>query len=95
MDRSVKDVTESLGFVIQSHLDGLRLQIQALSRLTRRLQEATQDAEAEVVAVERLVQEVDQFFGSEDALKRFSIDLKFAGRKAIEEARYTAGSRRR
>ncbi|ORY12713.1 hypothetical protein BCR34DRAFT_563264 [Clohesyomyces aquaticus] len=89
-DDDVKDVTDSLGYIIQSHLDGIRIQIQALSRLTRRLQEATQDAEAEVVATEKLVKEVDRFFGSEDALNRYSIDPKFVGKKALEEARYTA-----
>ncbi|KAF2177904.1 hypothetical protein K469DRAFT_742329 [Zopfia rhizophila CBS 207.26] len=89
-DESTKDVTESLGFVIQSQLDGITIQIQTLSRLTRSLQEATPDAGPEVLAVNNLVGEVDKFFGSAEALKEYAIDTKFAGKKALEEARYTA-----
>lgn len=83
-------MTESLGFVIQSHLHGIQLNIQTLGRLTRSLQEASAASKDEVVAVEKLVGEVDEFFGSTEALRRHSIDTRFAGRKALEEAQYSS-----
>ena len=72
----------------------MQLNIHTLGRLTRSLQEASPDAKDEVVAVERLVGEVADFFGSTEALTRLSIDPVFAGRKALEEARYAAKTRR-
>lgn len=84
-------MTESLGFIIQSHLNSIQLQIQTLKRLTRSLQEATPDAKEEVIAVSSLVREVERFFGSPESLDRYPIDPKFAGKKALEEARYAAG----
>lgn len=68
----------------------MELQIQNLKRLSRALQEATPDAKDEVVAVARLVEEVVQYFGSQEAIDRYSIDTVFAGGKALEEARYAA-----
>lgn len=89
--RNMKDVTESLGFIILAHLDSIRYQLQTLSRLTRSLQEATPDAKDEVIAVGDLVAEVDKFFGSHNALDRYSRNSDLAGGKALDEARYTAG----
>lgn len=85
---------ESLGFQIKSHLDSISLQIQTLARLTRAIQDATvvdRRVNPEVETVGKLVLEVDDFFGSPEALRRNSINEKFAGRKALEEARYAAG----
>ncbi|KAF2814265.1 uncharacterized protein BDZ99DRAFT_495783 [Mytilinidion resinicola] len=92
-NESLEDPTESLGFEIQSCLNSISLQIQTLSRLTRALQDATCPngvVNEEMTAINGLVAEVDDFFGSPEALKKHSIDEKFAGRKALEEARYTA-----
>lgn len=90
----MKDVTETLGFIIQSHLDSIRFQMQTLSRLTRSLQEATPDAKAEVVAVGDLVADVDRFIGSPDTADRYSIHPKLSGKEALNEARYIAGRSR-
>ena len=87
-------MTESLGFLIYSCLDSIQLQILTLSRLTRSLQEATPAANGEVRAVEELIVDVDKFFGSAEALERHSIDRKFAGGKALQEARYGSVTRR-
>jgi hypothetical protein len=57
------------------------------------LQEATPEAKDEVVAVEALQKDIDRFFGSPEALRRYSIDERFAGGKALEEARHTVTSR--
>jgi hypothetical protein len=92
--RNVKDVTRSLGFIIQAHLHGISYQMQTLSRLTRSLQEATPDAKDEVIAVGDLVIEVDKFFGSHNTLDRYSRDSNLAGGKALDEARYIAGRSR-
>ncbi|KAF2500121.1 hypothetical protein BU16DRAFT_613917 [Lophium mytilinum] len=92
-DEFVEDPTESLGFEIQASLDSISLQIQTLSRLTRVLQDATCPngvVNEEMTAINGLLAEVDDFFGSPEALRKYSIDEKFAGRKALEEARYTA-----
>jgi hypothetical protein len=86
--RSESDPTEALSFIIHSSLHGIELQIQNLKRLTRTLQEATPDAKEEVVAVAKLVAETVKYFGSQEALDRYRIDNKFAGRKGLEEARY-------
>jgi hypothetical protein len=77
-----------LGFIIHSSLHSIGLQIQNLKRLSRTLQEATPDAKEEVVAVAKLVAETVKYFGSQEALNRYSIDEKFSGRKGLEEARY-------
>lgn len=87
------DPTETPGFVIHSLLHSIEVQIQTLKRLFRSVQEATPDARDEVVNVTRLVEETTQFFGSDAALKVYSIDLRFAGRKALEEARFGAAQR--
>lgn len=87
----LEDPTETPGFVIHSMLHSIEVQIQTLKRLSRSLQEATPDARDEVVNVTRLVEETAQYFGSDTALKLYSIDLIFAGRKALDEARHTAG----
>lgn len=58
--------------------------------MTRSLQEATPDAKEEVIAVNSLVEEIAQYFGSQDALDRYAIDARFTGGKALDEARYTA-----
>jgi hypothetical protein len=42
------------------------------------------------MAVEELCTDVTRFFGSEEALKRYKIDVRFTGRKALDEARYVA-----
>ncbi|KAF2122499.1 hypothetical protein BDV96DRAFT_1510 [Lophiotrema nucula] len=86
-----KDVTEMLGYSIQASLNSIRLQIQTLSRLTRSLQEAPPDACDEVEGIERLVRDVGKFFGTEDALDRYHIDERFAGKKALDEAKVAAG----
>ncbi|KAL6709478.1 hypothetical protein ACN47E_001413 [Coniothyrium glycines] len=86
----IEDPTESLGFIIQSSLHSIELQLQGLKRLSRSLQEATPDAKDEVVAVSKLVEEVAKYFGSQEALDKYSIDEKFAGGKALEEARYAS-----
>jgi len=78
------------GFIIQSHLDGIRILMQTLAGVTRSLQEATPDAKEEVMAVGTLVADVDRYFGSPDALDLYSINPKFAGREALDEARYNA-----
>lgn len=88
----MKDVTESLGFVIQCHLDSIQLQLQTLKRLARSLQEATPGAKDEVIAVSGVVAEVGKYFGTQEALDRHGISTRFSGRKALEEARYAAGS---
>ncbi|KAF2198984.1 hypothetical protein GQ43DRAFT_421287 [Delitschia confertaspora ATCC 74209] len=89
----IKDITENLGFEIRSHLEGIALQSKTLSRLARALQETTPAAGPEVVAVSRLIKDVDKFFGSAEAIDRYSIDTRFAGKKALDEARHTATSR--
>ncbi|CAO2656467.1 Nn.00g052700.m01.CDS01 [Neocucurbitaria sp. VM-36] len=89
-EESEMDPTESLGFVIHSSLHSIELQIQTLKRLSRSLQEATPDAKDELVRVSALVAEVAQYFGSQDALDRYAIDAKYAGGKALDEARYAA-----
>jgi hypothetical protein len=43
-----------------------------------------------MINVARLVKETGKFFGSDAALELYSIDLRFAGRKALVEARSTA-----
>lgn len=85
------DPTEAPGFVIHTLLHSIEVQIQTLKRLTRSLQEATPSAREEVVNVTRLVEETAQYFGSDTALRRHSIDSTYAGRKALEEARHAAG----
>jgi hypothetical protein len=50
----------------------------------------TPDAEDEVLAVAKLVAETERYFGSDAALNRYSVDKKFGGRRALEEARYAA-----
>jgi hypothetical protein len=77
-----------LSFIIHSNLHSVELQIQNLKRLSRTLQEATPDAKEEVVAVAKLVAETVKYFGSQEALDRYRIDDRFAGRKGLEEARY-------
>jgi hypothetical protein len=92
----VEDPTESLGFEIKACLDSISLQIQTLSKMTRTLQDATCPngvVNEEVEAIGELVAEVNDFFGSQDALRKHSINEKFAGRKALEEARYTSVQR--
>lgn len=86
-------MTESLGFIIQSYLQSIRLQLQTLGRLTRSLQEATPDAKDEVIAVEALKKDIERFFGSSESLRRYSIDERFGGGKALDEARHTVNSR--
>lgn len=88
------DPGESPGFIIQSHLRSIGIQIQTLARLTRSLQDATPEGGPEVDAIDRLVQEADRYFGDEDALNRYQIDERFKGRKALEEARASARSSR-
>lgn len=83
---------ETLSFVIHSCLHSIELQIQNLKLLSRTLQEATPDAREEVEAVSRLVAETVKYFGSQDALRRYSIDERFSGRKALEEARCASSS---
>ncbi|KAF2827725.1 hypothetical protein CC86DRAFT_445620 [Ophiobolus disseminans] len=84
------NVTESLGYIIESGLHGIGLQIKSLKRLTRSLQEVTPDAREEVAAVASLVGEAGRYFGSSEALRLYPIDRKFAGRRALEEARHVA-----
>lgn len=91
-DNAVDEI-ESLGARIQSYLQSIRTNMQALGRLTRSLQEASPDCMEEVVAVEKLVGEVTKFFGSEEDVKMYGIDTKYSGRKALEEARYAAERR--
>lgn len=86
------DVTESSAFVIQSHLDSIRIQIQTLKRLGRSLQEANPGAKDEMIAIGGLVAEVGKYFGSQQSLDQYWIDTRFAGRKALKEARYIAGN---
>jgi hypothetical protein len=88
--RPEQDPTKSLGYVIDAGLHSIKLQIQGLKRLTRSLQEVTPDAEDEVLAVAKLVAETERYFGSDAALNRYSVDKKFGGRRALEEARYAA-----
>lgn len=89
-DSDVDDPTEALGFVIHSLLHNIEVQIRTLKRLTRSMQEATPAARLEVVSISRLVKDVAQYFGSDAALKHHSIDLKLAGRKALNEARFAS-----
>ncbi|KAF1929125.1 uncharacterized protein M421DRAFT_147115 [Didymella exigua CBS 183.55] len=89
-DGELDDPTEAPGFVIHTLLHSIEVQIQTLKRLTRSLQEATPGAREEVISVARLVEETSQFFGSDTALKHHSIDPRFAGRKALDEARACA-----
>ena len=76
--------------MIDAHLHGIKLQLQNLKRLTRSLQEATPGAKDEVMAVSSLVGEVVSYFGTKDALSRSTVDQKYAGRRALQEARYAA-----
>lgn len=85
------DPSEAPAFVIQSLLHSLELHLQNLKRISRSLQEATPDARDEVVSVNQLVEETAQYFGSDAALKLHSIDLRYAGGKALREARCAAG----
>lgn len=85
-----QDPTQTPGFVIQSLLKSIGMQIRHLKLLSTSLQEATPDVGDEMVNVARLVKEAGKYFGSEAALKRYSIDPKFAGQKAISEARFAA-----
>ncbi|KAL5121154.1 hypothetical protein ACEQ8H_001006 [Pleosporales sp. CAS-2024a] len=82
------DATDSMGYIITASLHSIQLQMKNLKRLTRSLQEATPDARDEVRAVASLVNEVAQYFGSEAAERRYPVDTKFSGRRALEEARY-------
>ncbi|KAF1844035.1 uncharacterized protein K460DRAFT_342946 [Cucurbitaria berberidis CBS 394.84] len=90
--RNEADATETIGFIIHSSLQSIELQIQTLKRLSRSLQEASPDAKDEVVGVASLVEEIAQYFGSQDALDRYAVDTKFAGGKALDEARYAAAT---
>lgn len=85
-----QDSTQTPGFVIQSLLKSIGMQIRHLKLLSTSLQEATPDVGDEMVNVARLVKEAGKYFGSEVALKRYSIDPKFAGQKAFSEARFAA-----
>ncbi|EDU45817.1 hypothetical protein A1F94_002699 [Pyrenophora tritici-repentis] len=85
--------TDSLSFVIHACLHSIELQIQNLKLLSRTLQEATPDARDEVDAVSRIVAESVKYFGSKEALRRYSIDERFSGRKALEEARIANSGR--
>ncbi|KAJ4332900.1 hypothetical protein N0V87_008030 [Didymella glomerata] len=78
-------------FVIHTLLHSIEVQIQTLKRLTRSLQEATPSAREELIGVSRLVEDTAKYFGSDAAIRQHSIDTKFAGRKALDEARGTAG----
>ncbi|KAI8939370.1 hypothetical protein NX059_003153 [Plenodomus lindquistii] len=85
-DRSVNDATESLAFIIHSGLQSIELQIRTMKRMSRCLQEATPDAREEVMAMKKLVQQTARYFGSDAALEKYDIDLRFAGRIALTEA---------
>jgi hypothetical protein len=85
-----EDPTETPGFVIHTLLHSIDVQIQTLKRLTRSLQEATPDARQEVISVTRLIEETAHYFGSDAALKRHSVDVGFAGGKALDETRTRA-----
>ncbi|KAH7095262.1 hypothetical protein FB567DRAFT_24703 [Paraphoma chrysanthemicola] len=87
-----QDPTESLGFIIESSLHGIRLQTKSLKRLTRSLQDATSGAKEEMVAVSTLIGEAVKFFGSDAAIKRYPIDSKFTGRRALDEVKAVTGS---
>lgn len=89
---SCQDPTESAGFVIQSLLHSIGVQIRHLKLLSTSLQEATPDVEDEMLNVTRLVKEAGKFFGSDSALERYSIDPKFAGEKAFAEARFATSN---
>jgi hypothetical protein len=88
--RTEQDLTESLGYIIDASLRSIRLQIKSLKRLIRSLQEITPQGRDEMVAMASLLGEVERYFGSEAALDRISVDKKFAGRRALAEARYAA-----
>ncbi|RMZ70559.1 hypothetical protein GMOD_00000666 [Pyrenophora seminiperda CCB06] len=75
-------------FVIHSCLQSIELQIRNLKVLSRALQEATPDAREEVAAVSKLVAETVKYFGSQEALHRYSINEIYSGRKALDEARH-------
>lgn len=51
------------------------------------MQEATLDAKEEVVGIAKLVEQTTLYFGSQEALRKFGVDERFAGRKALEEVR--------
>ena len=89
---SMPDVTLTIGFEIRAHLESIALQIGTLSRLTRPLQEAAPQAGPEVDAVNRLIDEVDEFFGSNLAIDRYPVDNRVSGKKALDEARLVARS---
>ncbi|KAJ4990745.1 hypothetical protein SVAN01_03754 [Stagonosporopsis vannaccii] len=91
-DRSAQDPTESLGFVINSLLQSVAMQVRQLKLLSPSLQEATPDVGDEMVKVAKLVKEPGNMFGSEAALKRYSSDPKLAADVAFVEARFAAGS---
>ncbi|KAF2738237.1 hypothetical protein EJ04DRAFT_509667 [Polyplosphaeria fusca] len=93
-DSDFDNQAESLGYVIQSHLRSIGIQIQTLSRLTRALQDATPEGGPEVDAIDALVRDVDRYFGDDAALHHYQIDERFKGRKALEEARATDRSGR-
>lgn len=84
---STQDPMESLGFIISTSLHSIELQIQNLKRLIRSLQETTPDAKEEVKAVAELVDDTVHFFGSEEAIRRYPVDDKYSGRRALNEAR--------
>ncbi|KAF2031868.1 hypothetical protein EK21DRAFT_110534 [Setomelanomma holmii] len=89
--RTEREPIESLGYIIDSSLHSIRLQIKGLKRLTRALQDATPDAKQEFTAVSARVDDVVRFFGSEGATRRYPVDSKFVGRRALEEVKVAAG----
>ena len=86
-DQDDPDPPAPLGSTISSNLHSMSLQLKNLKRLTRALQDATPDAKQEMDAVAGLVSEVGRYFGTKDALERFAVERRFAGRRALEEAR--------
>ncbi|KAF3005130.1 hypothetical protein E8E13_010303 [Curvularia kusanoi] len=89
-DSADQDPTQMPGFMIQSLLDSIRIQIRQLKLLSTSLQEATPDVGIEMVNVARLVEEAGKFFGSEATMKKYSVYPKYAGKKAFVEARFVA-----
>lgn len=85
-----RDPTQMPGFIIQSLLNSITMQIRQLKLLSTSLQEATPNVRDEMVNVARLVKEAGKYFGSEAAMEQYSINPKFAGNKAFIEARFVA-----
>ena len=93
-NRSEQELPDTLGYIIDSGLHSIEVQLKSLKRLTRPLQDATPDAREEVEAVASLIAEARRYFGTTEASERYHVDRKYAGRRALEESEACCGTLR-